>query len=73
MELVSSLITFFFLATLKISSFFKLNIVCIPGGLNTKSAFFVVGLVPPILIYKPAKELCQSNSMVSESCGNQIS
>ena len=61
------------LAFFKISSLVKDNTEGLPGGYKTKWAFVVVGLFPSNLIYKPAKELCQSNSTVSESCGSHTS
>ena len=47
--------------------------VSVPGGSNLKSAFLVVGLVPPTLINNPATEDCQSISTCIESCGSHTS
>ena len=67
--------TFIFLAFAfsNISNFPNWNIVSVPGGSNLKSAFLVVGLVPPTLINKPATEDCQSNSTIIESWGSHTS
>ena len=66
--------TIFLSFALSIISFLlKVKMASLPGGSNLKSAFFVVGLVPPKLTYRPATEDCQSNSTVSASCGSQIS
>ena len=60
-------------ALFKMSSLVNDKTISLPGGNNLKWAFLVVGLEPPKLIYNPATDDCQSNSIIDESWGSHIS
>ena len=64
MEFSYGIFIFLDFAFSKISPLSKAKIESLPGGSNLKSAFLVVGLESPTLIYNPAISDCQSNSTI---------